>query len=100
MVTKKIAKSKKEIIAKVLKLRQKNREWYDQLNANDQELMKNILLLKKESIAWFEKLNENDQKIILNQVTLLRHQNQTHNLLNNLLEDTETLQNEMIQTQI
>ena len=67
---------------------------------NDEKILKNIELFKKESLAWYEKLNANDQELVQNQIKLIRNQKIANQYLTGLIESTETIKEEIKETQI
>ena len=67
---------------------------------NDEKILTNIELFKKESLAWYEKLNANDQELVHNQINLIRNQKIANQFLTDLIESTETIKEEIKETQI
>ena len=72
----------------------------DENKLNDEKILRNIELFKQESLAWYEKLNSNDQKLVRNQIDLIRQQKIANNLLTSLINSTETIKEEIKETQI
>ena len=72
----------------------------DEHKLNDEKIVRNVELFKKESLAWYEKLNANDQELVRNQINLIRQQKIANKFLTGLIESTETIKEEIKETQI
>ena len=62
--------------------------------------MNNLNLLRDENKEWFQRLENNQKVQVLNQITLLRRQKNANFMLSTLIEKTDQIQNEVIETQI
>ena len=62
--------------------------------------MNNLNLLRDENKEWFQRLENNQKVQVLNQITLLRRQKKANFMLSTLIEKTDQIQNEVIETQI
>ena len=93
----KIDEAKDQIIAdaNVNKL-----EIIDNIDQAKGEIMNNLNLLRDENKEWFQKLENNQKVQVFNQITLLRRQKNANFMLFTLIEKTDQIQNEVIETQI
>ena len=72
----------------------------EQQRNSTNEIIDKISILKEASKSWFQQLNENDQKLVSNQIDLLCQQKSSNDMLRALIETTNSLVTEVIETQI
>ena len=75
-------------------------EIIDNIDEAKGEIMNNLNLLRDENKEWFQRLENNQKVQVLNQITLLRRQKKANFMLTTLIEKTDQIQNEVINTQI
>ena len=75
-------------------------EIMEQQRNSSNEIIDKISILKEASKSWFQQLNANDQKLVSNQIDLLCQQKSSNDMLRALIETTDSLVTEVIETQI
>ena len=75
-------------------------EIMEQQRNSSNEIIDKISILKEASKSWFQQLNANDQNLVSNQIDLLCQQKSSNDMLRALIETTDSLVTEVIETQI
>ena len=75
-------------------------EIMEQQRNSSNKIIDKISILKEASKSWFQQLNANDQKLVSNQIDLLCQQKSSNDMLRALIETTDSLVTEVIETQI